>query len=87
MRWVSIGSVGLGSLGACSCVSPTSVYTGNHKPTKGKIMATQITLTDTQVQALFFAFREAESVYLEDHDYMYKAIDQVVAKLKKAGWE
>jgi len=26
-------------------------------------------------------------VYLEDHDYMYKAIDQVVAKLKKAGWE
>ena len=50
-------------------------------------MATQITLTDTQVQALFFAFREAESVYLEDHDYMYKAIDQVVAKLKKAGWE
>jgi Spy/CpxP family protein refolding chaperone len=87
MRWVSIGSVGLGSLGAGSCVSPISVYTGNHKPTKGKIMATQITLTDKQVQALFFAFREAESVYLEDHDYMYKAIDQVVAKLKKAGWE
>ena len=55
--------------------------------TKGKIMATKLTLTDKQVQALFFAFREAESVYLEDHDHMYKAIDQVAAKLEKAGWE
>tara|TARA_R110000851_G_scaffold256390_1_gene408833 strand:- start:400 stop:552 length:153 start_codon:yes stop_codon:yes gene_type:complete len=50
-------------------------------------MATTLTLTDKQVQALFFAFREAESVYLEDHDHMYKAIDQVAAKLEKAGWE
>jgi len=43
MRWVSIGSVGLGSLGAGSCVSPTSVYSGNHKPNEREIkMATTL---------------------------------------------
>tara|TARA_R110000824_G_scaffold71102_4_gene182257 strand:+ start:216 stop:437 length:222 start_codon:yes stop_codon:yes gene_type:complete len=63
------------------------LYTESINKEGNTIMATKLTLTDKQVQALFFAFKSADDVYDEIHDEMYNTIDQVVAKLKKAGWE
>lgn len=63
------------------------VYSMSISQTKGKIMATQITLTDNQVRALFkwcYIGSESEAAI---ESPMEKHLDQIVAKLEKAGWE
>ena len=51
---------------------------------------TTLKLTDKQTKALFFALWHADNNANdapESHDVMYEGIEQIRAKLAKAGWE
>ncbi len=63
------------------------VYSMSISQTKGKIMATKITLTDNQVRALLkWCYLGAESEF-EIESPMGDHLEQILAKLEKAGWE
>lgn len=57
-------------------------------------MATTLKLTDTEVQALFFAMAMAESSFagMDDEDMTtatknrFKALERIEAKLEEQGW-
>jgi hypothetical protein len=62
-------------------------YTNDISQTKGKKMATKITLTDNQVKALFkWCYLGAESE-AEIESPMQAHLEQIIVKLQKEGWE
>lgn len=50
-------------------------------------MATKITLTDNQVQALFKWCTLGAEAEAESESPMEAHLDQIIVKLQKAGWE
>jgi hypothetical protein len=63
------------------------LYSYDISQTKGKKMATKITLTDNQVQALFKWCNLGAESEAEIESPMQAHLEQIIVKLEKAGWE